>query len=111
MLQLTNKDLYQIQIAMKLDEYMYEKDTQTYFETMPHIGLMDSQVTLINNYIQILEQKDESSAFSKLLEKIREENAGYQKLLAEGSKSTTVKKYSRITAYLIRQMEKYNKLF
>ena len=56
MLQLTNKDLYQIQIAMKLDEYMYEKDTQTYFETMPHIGLMDSQVALINNYIQILEQ-------------------------------------------------------
>lgn len=43
MIQLTKKDLYQIQIAMKLDEYMYEKDTQTYFETMPHIGLMDSQ--------------------------------------------------------------------
>ena len=32
MIQLTKKDLYQIQIAMKLDEYMYEKDTQTYFE-------------------------------------------------------------------------------
>ena len=98
---------------MKLDEYMYEKDTQTYFETMPHIGLglMDSQVELINNYIEILEQKDESSAFSELLEKVKSENAGYQKLISEGSKSTTVKKYSRITAYLIRQMEKYNKLF
>ena len=111
MIQLTKKNLYQIQIAMKLDEYMYEKDTQTYFETMPNIGLMDSQVELINNYIEILEQKDESSAFSKLLDKAKSENAGNQKLISEGSKSTTVKKYSRITAYLIRQMEKYNKLF
>lgn len=111
MIQLTNKDLYQIQISMKLDEYLYDKDTQTYFETMPFIGLMDSQVALINKYIEILEKKDETSDFYNLLNKIREENLGYKKLLDEGSKSTKTMKYSRITAYLIRQMEKYDRLF
>ena len=106
MIILTNKELYQIQIAMKLDEYMYEKDTQSYFETMPHVGLMDSQVSLINKYIEILEKKDESSDFQKILKMIYEENQSYQDLLDKGSKSPKVKKYSRITAYLIRQMEK-----
>lgn len=105
------KTFMQAQIAMKLDEYFYEKDAQTYFETMPHIGLFDSQVSLINKYIEILEKKDESSDFQKILKMIYEENQSYQDLLDKGSKSPKVKKYSRITAYLIRQMEKYNKMF
>lgn len=111
MIKLTNKDLYQIQIAMKLDEYLYDKDTQSYFETMPFIGLMDSQVALINKYIEILENKDETSEFRILLNKIREENAEYQGKLDAGSKSTIMTKFSRVTAYLIRQMEKYDRLF
>ena len=48
------KTFMQAQIAMKLDEYFYEKDAQTYFETMPHIGLFDSQVSNVNTYIHLV---------------------------------------------------------
>lgn len=105
------KTFMQAQIAMKLDEYFYEKDAQTYFETMPHIGLFDSQVSNVNTYIEAFENKERTPVFRNLLNLIREENAGYKEKLDAGSKSTIIKKLFRITAYLIRQMEKYDKLF
>ena len=112
-MELTFKILLEIQIATKLDEYFYEKNTQKYFETMPVIGLAESQVALINQYLNILENKNDSTQneFSELLDNLKKENADYKDLLNNGSKSTLIKKYSRITGYLVRQMEKYNKLF
>ena len=47
---------------MKLDEYKYEKSNQQYFESMPTIGLFDSQIIFINNYIEILEKKNDEKA-------------------------------------------------
>lgn len=108
-MQLTLKTLLQLQIALKLDEYEYEKNTQGYFENMPVIGLAESQVIFVNEYLNVLEEKGEE--FWTILNRIREENNNYQDLLQKGSKSTIVKKYSRITGYLVRQMEKYNKLY
>jgi len=112
-MELTLKTLSQLQIALKLDEYDYEKNTQGYFESMPTIGLADSQVIIVNDYLDILENKNSSKAedFGELLERIRRENIEYQELLNDGSKSKLIKKYSRITGYLVRQMEKYNKLY
>ena len=49
MIQVDKKTLSQLQIAMKLDEYKYEKSNQQYFESMPTIGLFDSQIICINN--------------------------------------------------------------
>ena len=39
---------------------------------------------------------------------IKRENDRYQELLKGGSKSSLIKKYARMTGYLIRQMDKYN---
>lgn len=109
MLKLDKKTLSQLQIAMKLDEYDYDKDTQAYFENMPFIGLFDSQVYFINQYLDILENKDGDLKweFEELLARVLKENETYQKLLSEGSKSHKVKKYANTTGYLVRQMKKY----
>ena len=44
MIQVDKKTLSQLQIAMKLDEYKYEKSNQQYFESMPTIGLLYSSI-------------------------------------------------------------------
>lgn len=113
MLEINKKELTQLQIAMKLDEYKYEKSNQEYFESMPVIGLFDSQVMFINQYLEILENKDDDKAkeFAELFERIKRENDRYQELLRGGSKSSLIKKYARMTAYLIRQINKYNNLY
>lgn len=106
-----NKSFLQAQIAMKTDEYVYLVSPENYFETMPHLGLYDSQVALTNRYIEILENKDTTPDFHILLNRLRKENEEYKAKLDAGSKSTITKKLFRITAYLIRQMEKYDKLY
>ena len=110
---ITVKQLYQLQIAMKLDDYLYEKDTQGYFESKPHIGLVDSQVDFINGYLYVLENKNDLTyeEFKKLVRVIKSDNDKYKELLRKGSKSKKVKKYSRITGYLLRQLSKYDKMF
>ena len=107
------KTLSQLQIAMKLDEYNYEKNNQQYFESMPTIGLFDSQIIFINNYLEILEHKNDEKAkeFTELFDSIKKENDRYQELIKGGSKSSLIKKYARMTAYLIRQMSKYDSLY
>ena len=113
MLEIDKKGLCQLQIAMKLDEYNYEKSNQEYFETMPAYGLADSQVLLINDYLNILENKDSDKAaeFAEILDRIKRENDRYQELIKGGSKSSLIKKYARMTAYLIRQITKYNNMY
>lgn len=110
MLQVNKKTLSQLQIAMKLDEYMYEKSNQQYFESMPTIGLFDSQIIFINNYIEILEKKNDEKAkeFAEMYAGIKRENDRYQELIKGGSKSSLIKKYARMTGYLIRQLNKYD---
>ena len=110
MIQVDKKTRSQLQIAMKLDEYKYEKSNQQYFETMPVVGLFDSQVILINSYLEILENKDGNKAkeFTEMVDSIKKENDRYQELISSGSKSSLIKKYARMTAYLIRQLNKYN---
>ncbi len=107
------KTLSQLQIAMKLDEYKYEKSNQQYFESMPTIGLFDSQIIFINNYLEILEKKNDEKAkeFAEMFDSIKKENDRYQELIKGGSKSSLIKKYARMTAYLIRQMSKYDSLY
>lgn len=107
---LDKKTLSQLQIAMKLDEYKYEKNNQEYFETMPVVGLFDSQVMLINSYLEILENKngDKAKEFAEMVDSIKKENDRYQELIKNGSKSSLVKKYARMTGYLIRQITKYD---
>lgn len=107
------KTLSQLQIAMKLDEYNYEKNNQQYFESMPTIGLSDSQIIFINNYLEILEKKNDEKAkeFAEMFDSIKKENDRYQELIKGGSKSSLIKKYARMTAYLIRQMSKYDSLY
>ena len=107
---LDKKALSQLQIAMKLDEYKYEKNNQEYFETMPVVGLFDSQVMLINSYLEILENKngDKAKEFAEMVDSIKKENDRYQELIKNGSKSSLVKKYARMTGYLIRQITKYD---
>ena len=74
MIQVDKKTLSQLQIAMKLDEYKYEKSNQQYFESMPTIGLFDSQIIFINNYIEILEKKNDEKA--KSLQKCMQTSKG-----------------------------------
>ena len=107
------KTLSQLQIAMKLDEYKYEKSNQQYFESMPTIGLFDSQIIFINNYLEILEKKNDEKAkeFAEMFDSIKKENDRYQELIKGGSKSSLIKKYARMTAYLIRQRSKYDSLY
>lgn len=109
MIQLDKKTLSQIQIALKLDEYDYDKDTQAYFEKMPFIGLFDSQVYFVNQYIDILENKDGDLKweFEDLLARVLKENETYSKLVKEGSQSRKIKQYANTTGYLVRQMKKY----
>ncbi|MBR0382382.1 MAG: hypothetical protein IJH71_08105 [Eubacterium sp.] len=109
MLQLNNKTLTQVQIALKLDEYDYDKDTQAYFEKMPSIGLLDSQVYFVNQYIDILENcnGDLKWDFEDILNGLIQENEVYQRLLEDGSTSRKIKQYANNTAYLIRQLKKY----
>ena len=109
MLQLNNKTLTQVQIALKLDEYDYDKDTQAYFEKMPSIGLLDSQVYFVNQYIDILENcnGDLKWDFEDILGRLIQENEIYQNLLKDGSKSPKIKQYANNTGYLIRQLKKY----
>ena len=70
------KTLSQLQIAMKLDEYKYEKSNQQYFQEMPVIGLFDSQIIFINGYLEILENKDGDKAkeFAEMVDSIKKEN-------------------------------------
>lgn len=112
-MKLTMKELAQIQIAMKIDELDYEKNSLAYFEKMPSIKLGESQLIYINKYIEILEHKDDSkkAEFTELVNRIKKENDSYQKLLEKGSKSTLIKKFSKMTGYLVRQLEKYQRLY
>ena len=112
-MKLTMKELAQIQIATKLDEYDYEKNNLAYFEKMPTIGLGESQLIFVNQYIEILEGKDndKKAEFTELMNRIRRENDAYQDLINKGNKSSLIKKYARMTAYLVRQLEKYQRLY
>ena len=110
---LTMKELAQIQIAMKIDELDYEKNSLAYFEKMPSIKLGESQLIYVNKYVDILEHKDNErkAEFAELMNRIKKENDSYQKLLEKGSKSTLVKKFANMTGYLVRQLEKYQRLY
>lgn len=112
-MKLTMKELAQIQIAMKIDELDYEKNSLAYFEKMPSIKLGESQLIYVNKYVDILEHKDDErkAEFTELVNKIKKENDSYQKLLEKGSKSTLVKKFANMTGYLVRQLEKYQRLY
>lgn len=107
---LNAKELTQLQIAIRVDDYFYEKDTRAYFESMPILDLFQSQLIFINNYLEILENKNDYTKFEfeNLLSKLIMDNEHYQKLLDEGSKSSRVKKYFKTTEHLIKQMQKYN---
>ena len=104
-MELTMKTLAQIQIAIKLDDYNYEKNTQGYFEKMPSIGLGESQLMYVNEYGSKREE------FYRILNRIRNENNSYQELIKRGNKSSLIKKFASKTAYLVRQLEKYQKLY
>ena len=112
-MKLTMKELAQIQIAMKIDELDYEKNSLAYFEKMPSIKLGESQLIYVNKYVDILEHKDDErkAEFAELMNRIKNENDSYQKLLEKGSKSTLIKKFSKMTGYLVRQLEKYQRLY
>ena len=112
-MELTMKTLAQIQIATKLDEYDYEKNTLAYFEKMPSISLGESQLIYVNKYIEILEFKnsDKKKDFYAIYNKIKEDNDSYQDLIEKGSKSPVVKKFFKITSYLLRQLDKYQRLY
>lgn len=112
-MKLTMKELAQIQIAMKIDELDYEKNSLAYFEKMPSIKLGESQLIYVNKYVEILEHKDDErkAEFAELMNRIKKENDSYQKLLEKGSKSTLIKKFSKMTGYLVRQLEKYQRLY
>ena len=112
-MKLTMKELAQIQIAMKIDELDYEKNSLAYFEKMPSIKLGESQLIYVNKYVDILEHKDDErkAEFAELMNRIKKENDSYQKLLEKGSKSTLVKKFASMTGYLVRQLEKYQRLY
>ena len=112
-MKLTMKELAQIQIAMKIDELDYEKNSLAYFEKMPSIKLGESQLIYVNKYVEILEHKDgeKKAEFAELMNRIKKENDSYQKLLEKGSKSTLIKKFSKMTGYLVRQLEKYQRLY
>lgn len=112
-MKLTMKELAQIQIAMKIDELDYEKNSLAYFEKMPSIKLGESQLIYVNKYVDILEHKDDErkAEFTELMNRIKKENDSYQKLLEKGSKSTLIKKFSKMTGYLVRQLEKYQRLY
>ena len=112
-MKLTMKELAQIQIAMKIDELDYEKNSLAYFEKMPSIKLGESQLIYVNKYVDILEHKDDErkAEFAELMNRIKKENDSYQKLLEKGSKSSLIKKFSKMTGYLVRQLEKYQRLY
>ena len=112
-MKLTMKELAQIQIAMKIDELDYEKNSLAYFEKMPSIKLGESQLIYVNKYVEILEHKDDErkAEFAELMNRIKKENDSYQKLLEKGSKSTLIKKFSKMTGYLVRQLKKYQRLY
>ena len=112
-MKLTMKELAQIQIAMKIDELDYEKNSLSYFEKMPSIKLGESQLIYVNKYVDILEHKDDErkAEFAELMNRIKKENDSYQKLLEKGSKSSLIKKFSKMTGYLVRQLEKYQRLY
>ena len=56
--ELNNKTVTQIELAIKLDNFDYEKNETMYFEKMACYGLLDSHVHYIKQYVDILEHKD-----------------------------------------------------
>lgn len=106
---LSKKDIMTIKIAFAIDEYYYNKDTKGYFDKMPVIGLADSQEIFLNEYLKILEEKDSSSDFSKLLFSMKREYERYKKLISNGSKSKAYKRNIKMLNYIIRTMEKFQK--
>lgn len=106
---LTRKQLMEIQIAIRLDDYLYEKDTKAYFDRMPVLDLAESQRIFINEYLEILENKDSYTKmdFEKILTKLILDNKYYQELLDKGSKSSLIRKYCKVTERLVNQMTKY----
>lgn len=108
---LTNKDIMALKIAFAIDEYYYNKDTLGYFEKMPVMGLADSQTIFINEYLQAIEEKDNTTDFAKLLYSMKRENERFKKLIKAGSKSKAYKRNVKVSAYIVRTMEKYNKQY
>ena len=109
-MQLNIKELNQLQIAIRLDDYFYEKDTLAYFNNMPLLDLGKSQLIFINSYLEVLENKDGYSklGFEELLSQLISDNNLYKEQLENGSKSSRVKKYFKTTEHLINLMKKYN---
>lgn len=105
----TKKDIMALKIAFAIDDYYYNKDTKGYFDKMPVIGLADSQVIFVNEYLKALEEKDSSSDFSKILFSMKREYERYEKLIKAGSKSKAYKRNVKMLSYIIRTMEKYQK--
>ena len=108
---LTNKDIAKLKIAFAIDDYYYNKDSKSYFDKMPLIGLADSQTIFVNEYLKIIEDKDISNDFEKLLVTMKRENDNFKKLLESYPNNTYYKRNIRILGYIIRTMEKYKKTY
>lgn len=108
-MKLSKKDIMAIKIAFAIDDYYYDKDTKGYFDKMPVIGLADSQEIFINEYLQAIEEKDTSNEFSRILYSMKRDNERYKKLLKAGSRSKAYKRNVKVSSYIIRTMEKFQK--
>ena len=108
---LTNKDIAKLKIAFSIDDYYYTKDSKSYFDKMPLIGLADSQTIFVNEYLQIIEDKDISNDFERLLFTMKRENDNFRKLLKATPTNSYYKRNIRVLGYIIRTMEKYKKSY
>ena len=60
------------------------------------------------DYVADFVHDEKAKEFAEMYADIKRENDRYQELIKGGAKSSLIKKYARMTGYLIRQMDKYN---
>lgn len=106
---LTQQDFDKVLIAIYLDDYLYEKNTRAYFDAMPILDLVKSQLIFVNDYIAALEDVHGTtkSDFEAMLGKVIEDNKHFKEVLEKKPNSSSAKKYFKLTERLIKMMTKY----
>lgn len=108
--ELNNKTVTQIELAIKLDNFDYEKNETMYFEKMACYGLLDSHVHYIKQYVDILEHKDSGkrALFDELLSWMNREFSHYSDRISVPSATATDRKLFHAASHLLEQLRKYD---
>ena len=108
--ELNNKTVTQIELAIKLDNFDYEKNETMYFEKMACYGLLDSHVHYIKQYVDILEHKDSGkrALFDELLSWMNREFNHYSDRISVPSATSLDRKLFHSASHILEQLKKYD---